>query len=80
MICPKCQYQRQAHDWWQPLTMTDNLVYAPHLARLCFGVGAALIILSNIWGAALFYIEVNGRLGNESGNQEQPINEDQPCL
>jgi len=41
------------HDWGNLLTMTDALGQAESLARLAFGCGVALMLLSFLWGAWL---------------------------
>lgn len=51
----------EAHDWGNLLSMTGMLEQAQALAWTAFGMGAALIVLSNLWGAALLYIELRGR-------------------
>ena len=51
----------EVHDWGNLLGMTGMLDSAGLLAGLCFAAGAALILLSNLWGAALLYVEVEGR-------------------
>lgn len=57
-----------SHDWWNLLLMTDSLQLAGFYANLCFALGAAVIIFSNIWGAHLLWIEFHGR--THTGNTE----------
>lgn len=49
------------HDWWNVLRITGQMGLADFYARLWFLLGALLIVLSNIWGACLLYIELKGR-------------------
>jgi len=51
----------EAHDWGNLLRMTGTLEAAPTIAWTAFTLGAALIVLSQLWGAALLYIELRGR-------------------
>jgi hypothetical protein len=51
----------ESHDWWNLLRMTGQLGLADFYARLWFTIGSLLIILSNIWGAFLLYVELVGR-------------------
>lgn len=45
----------EAHDWGNLLTMTNSLDSALSLARLSFGLGSLLILLSFIWGGYILY-------------------------
>lgn len=49
------------HDWWNLLTMSGTLDRADVYANLCFTIGAAVILLSNSWGAYLLSLEFRGR-------------------
>jgi len=60
----------QNHDWWNLLTMTGSLDMAGFYANLCFTLGAAVIIFSNLWGAHLLWIELQGR--TQPANTEVP--------
>src|SRR5690606_20315277 len=57
----------EAHDWGNLLRMTDTLDHTPAFAWTAFTLGAAPILLSQAWGAALLYIELRGRrvIGDE---------------
>lgn len=63
-ILPLITGSDEAHDWGNLLTLTDKMEYAGLFARLFFGLGTILIILSQIWGAKLLLIELRGRLDN----------------
>ncbi|MCB1615609.1 MAG: hypothetical protein KDI30_06320 [Pseudomonadales bacterium] len=49
-----------AHDWGNLLRMTDMLEYDYIIARGSFLLGAALMLLSFIWGAYLLYRQYRG--------------------
>jgi hypothetical protein len=50
-----------SHDWWNLLSMSGALDSAQFYAQLCFALGVAVILLSNVWGAYLLSIEFRGR-------------------
>jgi hypothetical protein len=50
-----------AHDWWNLLLMTQSLDAAGMLATLCFASGVGVLLLSNLWGGFLLYVEFQGR-------------------
>jgi hypothetical protein len=50
-----------AHDWWNMLLMTQSLDAAGMLATLCFASGVGVLLLSNLWGGFLLYVEFQGR-------------------
>lgn len=60
-VLPLLAHDADAHDWWNLLRMTDALEAAPGLAALCFAAGVAVLLLSNVWGGFLLYVEVRGR-------------------
>ncbi len=47
----------EAHDWGNLLTMTNSLDSAIGLARLSFGLGSVLMLLSFIWGSYLLLLQ-----------------------
>jgi len=49
------------HDWWNLLRMSDALDAAGTVAIVCFLIGVAVMVLSNVWGGYLLYIEFRGR-------------------
>jgi hypothetical protein len=49
------------HDWWNLLTMSDALEQAPVYANVCFTLGVLVILLSNVWGGYLLWVEFQGR-------------------
>ncbi|MES2626862.1 MAG: TFIIB-type zinc ribbon-containing protein [Pseudomonadota bacterium] len=49
------------HDWWNLLNMTNSLDSAGTYANLCFLIGVFIILLSNVWGGHLLWIEFKGR-------------------
>ncbi len=53
-----------SHDWWNVLDMTNSMDNAAFYARLCFFLGALVIVLSQIWGAKLLLVELKGRIAN----------------
>jgi hypothetical protein len=50
-----------SHDWWNLLGNAGALDAAGFHAGLCFFLGAAVILLSNLWGGYLLWIEFHGR-------------------
>jgi hypothetical protein len=60
-VLPLLAHDDDAHDWWNLLVMSDALDAAPVLAWLCFALGAAVILLANVWGGFLLYVEFRGR-------------------
>jgi hypothetical protein len=52
------------HDWWNVLTMTDNMGKALFYARLCFSLGVIVIVISQLWGAKLLLVELKSRIAN----------------
>lgn len=50
-----------SHDWWNLLMLSDALDSAASLATLCFLLGVAVLVLSNVWGGFLLYTEFKGR-------------------
>ena len=54
----------ESHDWWNILLMTGQMNLSTFYAWLWFGIGAVLIIASQVWGGTLLYIELKGRVRN----------------
>jgi hypothetical protein len=61
------------HDWWNVLSQINALDHAAFYASLCFTLGAALMLLSNVWGGYLLWIEFQGRIrsGGLAGGKPQ---------
>lgn len=53
-----------SHDWWNVLNMTNSMDNAAFYAKLCFLLGALVIVLSQLWGAKLLLVELKGRIAN----------------
>lgn len=49
------------HDWWNILRLRGALDSAEFYADICFALGVAIILISNVWGAYLLSIEFRGR-------------------
>jgi hypothetical protein len=63
---PLINGDESSHDWWNLLLMTNSMGAADALAMLCFAMGTAVIILSNVWGGFLLYVEFKGRTTHHS--------------
>jgi hypothetical protein len=64
-VIPLTTRNDDSHDWWNLLTMTGDLDSAGTIAGLVFMVGTVIILLSNVWGAHLLWIEFKGRTAPE---------------
>jgi hypothetical protein len=64
-VLPLLSHDVDSHDWWNLLRMTDSLESAGSLAALCFALGVGVLLLSNVWGGFLLYVEFRGRTDPE---------------
>lgn len=69
---PLISGNENSHDWWNLLLMSNALDSAGTLATLCFLLGAAVIVLSNMWGGFLLYIEFRGRTAIPTPSDNNP--------
>lgn len=70
-LLPLTTSNDDSHDWWNLLVMHDALGAADTLALACFLTGAAVLVLSNVWGGFLLYVEFAGRTTLPVSAQEQ---------
>lgn len=47
----------EGHDWGNLLTMTGKIESAMTYARISFGIGTALMLISFIWGGYILYLQ-----------------------
>jgi hypothetical protein len=69
-LIPLTTHDIDSHDWWNLLTMTGTLEWAGAYANICFLLGVLLILLSNVWGGHLLWIEFKGRTDPDFTNAQ----------
>jgi len=62
---PLINGNEDSHDWWNLLSMSNSLDSAGTYANLCFVLGVLIMLLANVWGGHLLWIEFKGRTAPE---------------